>query len=575
MHRTGLDKLLSHFADPRDAQNFIENITVPMGLSPEDEQCKDAPVRTLISQPLPETINVYDRPPALPGAQKETLAIAQVEERLGITFCEGLYYKNPSLLRKLKNYKPEPATVDSSIPPAVFTRTLQQPVSGLCLAYMGEELGYGMFAEIDLPINSVLGIYSGMLIDRQPAERSHLSSYEDGLWVDALECRGMAAFMQHLPHDCTRDIDSNIANFRKNPRYKNADDRTVAGAVLVGMAQMSYIKPYKELTTTYLRRIHAETNSNPIALLKQMLREILRSIDSCTVDNELDNIQCVNSEVKNSIATSNVTILPMPYILDGATIYIKGAITRAPIKKGEIIGYSYGVYWERLCKTPELFTNIGKVIPHWHYKRTNPLDLRRHWSEGPTRFFPMERIKEIPLDGAPMVVKDVTGTLQGYSSYDIRRMLVKHNRVGEGYQAYPLNNLGSEIRKQFTDSNIAFSLFLQIPNAATQRAVLFIFLLSLQTLEVQLATSLLGEKAKRLIQHKPNGCPAMDLACSASTAGEYRQLTDFFASYSGQKRLNPRTGEVIVADINDPATQQQIIADCGLTGLSMRQSQNS
>ncbi|PCH55947.1 MAG: hypothetical protein COC15_03825 [Legionellales bacterium] len=86
---------------------------------------------------------------------------------------------------------------------AVLER-LNNPLQSIAIINMGAKLGHGLFALENIPLGTVLGVYSGKI----GLSKSSIYSYRG---TDAKEYGGLARFMQHLPIS----IADNMAYFQK------------------------------------------------------------------------------------------------------------------------------------------------------------------------------------------------------------------------------------------------------------------------------------------------------------------------------------------------------------------------
>jgi thioesterase domain-containing protein len=151
--------------------------------------------------------------PTLPGCDENLQYISKTEffERFGIRYDEGLWIKHGAAQRL--TYDPLQLAIDGLIS-GISQEALQEQLvalinnineSMLALTFMGESIGFGVFARQDIPKHTLVCIYSGEVQSGRQVDHNLNTHdyvfYTGNFRVVAEYFRGMASFMRHLPED--------------------------------------------------------------------------------------------------------------------------------------------------------------------------------------------------------------------------------------------------------------------------------------------------------------------------------------------------------------------------------------
>jgi hypothetical protein len=281
----------------------------------------------------PTRIAYADKPLNLGGVFRY-ISVQEFERLLNIKYDENIYVD-----RSVQPTIQRPADQLSSLKgwyegKEDVIELLKDPTKHLVICKMGKH-GYGVFAAADLPKEKFISLYAGTLIHRQntpkiggddvlafqpelvireglqdntPLMDPHTST---GYGFSLRNGRGIGSLFQHLPGERAFPL---IEDFRNMLHARDGHWHDI-----------NYLKLNMELYST----------------------------------------EFVDPDMLRTLATQNIQIRPL--IHNGYPVI--GMQTVFPIKKGQLIGYSYPVpYWQRRDKLPEFFTQDGAPISTLFYK---------------------------------------------------------------------------------------------------------------------------------------------------------------------------------------------------------------
>lgn len=259
------------------------------------------------------TIRIADKPLKL-GGKIETIAIEEFEIKLGTSLDESIYIDSRLNATKIKFQE----NVAGDLPPEQLRKQieklLQSPYENLVLCKM-DNLGYGLFADKDIPKDTVIAIYAGTIISGEKVadqKDQALAFHDANLSVSTQHSRGIASFMQHLPE-----------------KMRIPDPRVFS------------------------------------QILKMTGQNV--SVEQLKLNVELYSTRFTNPSTLNDIATENVRKEYINY--RGWPLIVM--VANENIKKGDQLGFNYSYdYWFSRMLTPEFFYRTGQVVPHESYQKT-------------------------------------------------------------------------------------------------------------------------------------------------------------------------------------------------------------
>ncbi|PHQ80147.1 MAG: hypothetical protein COB66_05380 [Coxiella sp. (in: Bacteria)] len=387
---------------------------------------------------------------------------------------------------------------------------LNAPFENLCLGFVSGGVGVSTFAKVDIPANTMLGIFSGVIVDPRDAYREQGPDYTarfiDDLAIAPGKRGGIGRFMAHSFQDCDRLV----VQFREN------------------LNDPAYIAGMRGSSETFLDRIAAvgiagEREENP----------------------QFDDIQFKNREVRDAIASANVIRVLVPY----KDTHVVALMTCYPIKQHEIVTCNYTQrYWSVKGCHPELLTRMGQVVPHKDYKRAGVLPLfvdnpdvkdRLHIS------IVRDAFDEDIRDDVPIFFGAINFWI---SLYVLRDALVAANGAPDYYGRLPLNSFAATLMSSLQQDpanlgkHVDVMLFWQTPLLVDEE------MRSDKVVHVEPAKTNVSER------HPLAGAYKADVVCRANTGSCYRDLCDFLAPLKKEKgrlRFFPEVCEAVIHDVND------------------------
>ena len=281
-------------------------------------------------------IPVFDKPPAL-GGKRSDLTPEEFYKQFKCIYFEGLQLPdNFSFMKYIDLCSRAVQSLNGDISFETLYRRLKNPLSSVGIAYMNKQVGYGLFALENIPIGTVICMYSGKQTAKQFSKTEHKYSYKV---VTSKKCGGISRFMQHLPWSLEKDMnyfsqttqDANLYSLENNVALQEAKLK------VADKKQMSKLR-----------------------------KKIFKDLKESGIPYELNCIDFTGNEnIKSKVAVANVRQESLQF--DGFSVTL--LISMSNIRKNELIGFSYGrVYWlerEKLRKkrTPRLlFDTKGRII---------------------------------------------------------------------------------------------------------------------------------------------------------------------------------------------------------------------
>ncbi len=458
----------------------------------------------IVKAKLPEIIPVYDAPPAL-GGKCRYLTPSELNTEFGIQCHEGLFVDNEESLALLQSlpFHPLPG-VDYTSMQRQVARCLKIPFGGLALAKINDDVGYGVFAERAIPKGTVLCLYSGIIhIYGVPAKKLEGDEYlanidrENQLFICASHYRGMSGFMQHLPSNHERTFEIEKKHFEES-------DESIAAGMGVTLDVLKQARRNGIITD----KIISDT-------IEKHCRQSLKT------DPEWANISFIEDTedtIERTVASSNIRQELIPY--NGS--YVLALVTQLPIKKGEIIGYSYSNnYWVQKGERPELFSRHGQIVPRSLYQYNVMFTtLPSKYGEESAIILNRERMQHTIDAREPLDLGDG----EGMSPYPARTLLVRNGFLAKCYDAQPDDTLVIMLKKHFAKMagviKVDVQLFWQYPK-------------NVEALSTNTSTY------------------STEIICTAEDETSFKALSQFFSDRELEVIHNPQTLEIILDQANE------------------------
>ncbi len=457
-----------------------------------------------INTPAGSTIEYYPKPPAY-STTCQLLTPAELGEKFGFTYDESMYARDAAIATTVEqlqiNEGPLHKMTDIDKGLAWW---LANPFEYLCLADVDERIGVSTFAKQDIPVDTVLGIYAGVI-----ADPSHIAPEDQGylltlgrspLHIAAGARGGMGRFLAHLYQDCDRDMQQAQARLEQ-PEF-------LARQFNMSEQQIRHLLKTKQITPSVIHDICAEG-----ARLERQANP------------EFDDFTFATEQVKRSIAVANVTQLQIRY--KGTPITV--LISSLPIKKHQIVGMNYtSDYWNTKGYQPELVSPYGMVTPRTLYKRTGAVSLFLPDPTKKSKFLNIENKRAAFYNditqGHPIYLEPFDCFI---SLYALRDALVAANAAPECYARLPFLNAFAQMLQRRINSLIDDDIALYWQDPITDE----------KTLESQTPPN-------------PNAF-TVAVVCRAKDTQSYTSLLNLFSPIRDRVRGFKETREIVIEGVND------------------------
>lgn len=391
---------------------------------------------------------------------------------------------------------------------------LENPLNDVAICFINEEVGYGLFAQRDIPKGTVLAIYSGTLDRAKTYNEAHddyayalsknISNLKNILVVSAKEKGGIARFMQHLPID--------------HQRYK--------AEMVKKLMDPDFFAETNNISTERAKQLFKENKVNE-EFMSEFADKLIRET---TTDHEYPDIEFTPETIEYDVATSNTKVKQI--VCCGCPMAV--IIAEYPIKAGEQIGFSYGIQYWRSCKRyPELFQHNGTVLDHRFYKRTK---VNLIFSD------PSKKYHELPLEGTTATFigdvkrnKPITAVINPteeipLSVYDLREKLITANAVGKRFGTLALTSFALALKNKLAANfpGVAVKAYYQDPTKST--------------------STLDGH--------------TVDVVCQAQSQQKFSELTQFFKPIETRVKTFPETNEIVITSTNVVDRQIECFQHC-------------
>lgn len=281
-----------------------------------------------------EKIPYMDNPPA-EGGEIAYLTEEEFKKKFKCEYTEGIVTNSVNTNQKIISER----DFIGSRAKAAYQR-LQNPLECLVICKMTHDTGCGLFTTEDIPMGTVLCIYSG---EYDPNTKEHVYSSDA---VNAAEIGGMARFMQHQP-----------ASKEGHKDY-----------LMIGLKNYQLFALQENISEEEAKRKLSDT---------KYVNDKIKRYQSQIKENEFfggydfDQYSFKDKALIDQIAQSNIILEEVKM----ADLKINLMVASRDIKKNESIGFSYGImYWKHpsIGHPPYLFTKMGQIIlPENQYTYTD------------------------------------------------------------------------------------------------------------------------------------------------------------------------------------------------------------
>jgi hypothetical protein len=289
-------------------------------------------MKSIIVAETPAKIPYMDNPPA-EGGEIKYLTPDEYKQKFNCEYTEGIV---------VKQLKREPANENDfkdARGRAAYERLLH-PLEHLVICKMSHDIGYGLFTTEDIPMGTVICLYTG---EYDPKTAEFVYSYGS---INAAKIGGVARFMQHQPIS-KENHEAYLMQGLKDYRLFAIQENIPEEQAKVMLNDSTFInKKVKEY------RVKIEEND-------------------AFAGYDFEQYRFADKQLINQIAQSNVAI----ETTEVAGVEVILMVASRDIKKNESIGFSYGViYWQHpsIRKSPLLFGKTGQIIlPEKGYAYSN------------------------------------------------------------------------------------------------------------------------------------------------------------------------------------------------------------
>ncbi|KAJ3447023.1 remodeling and spacing factor [Anaeramoeba flamelloides] len=326
------------------------------------------------------------------GGKPKLIPISEFEKKVSENF--KLIYK-PIFPKKVLNHCQKHALRNLPNPTnnfrPQFEAHLKNPgLDRFLVCKMGTNLGYGVFARKEIPLGSILSIYSGILTYKA-------KSFEYGFDIDTYTGKSdfsfsgenvgsISRFFQHLPQKYSGFIDTfkdyfaevekkdknrnrNKNKNRNQNQNQNEDENedTIKSNIKTFLFFNGYHSPVEQerIINSFYQDIKSGRSDEFIKGNKQYNRTKSKYFElKFFLEDLIHKYSFDKSDVQTcNIGISSIVYENKPYLI---------MISSKTIKKNEQIGYSYGLsYWTTKKIMPDIFYVNGKTIPRKLYKYKN------------------------------------------------------------------------------------------------------------------------------------------------------------------------------------------------------------